>query len=148
IGKKIKAAEDASRLLIEQQEAGYDFIKVHMGLCRTVYDAAARTSTERRIPFVAHVTAEAGLQRALELGQPTIGHLNAYWPALVRDDANGTDVDYGLLGAPPTPFLDEAKFAALAEATRQAGVWNVPTLSIGRIVQRPATGPSKEHSLF
>ena len=111
IGKKIKTAEDARRLVIEQQEAGYDFIKVHMGISRAVYDAVAATSAERGIPFVGHVTAEAGLMRALELGQPTIDHLDSYWPALGRcDDARRcTDVDYGLLGAPLTPFIDEGK---------------------------------------
>jgi hypothetical protein len=130
IGKKIKTAEQARMRVLEQQEAGYDFIKVHMGISRVVYDAVASASAETGIPFVGHVTAEVGLWRALSVGQPTIDHLDSYWPALVGDDTRIAEVDYGLLGAPLTPFIEEANFQKLAEATRDAGVWNVPTLSM------------------
>jgi imidazolonepropionase-like amidohydrolase len=147
IGKKIKTGEEASRLVIEQQEAGYDFIKVHMGISRVVYDAVATTSADRDIPFVGHVTAAAGLQRALEFGQPTIDHLDAYWPALLRDDADVADIDYGLLGAPLTPFIDAAKFRTVAEATRDAGVWNVPTLSMAEKFVAPIDADAAELGL-
>lgn len=147
IGKKIKTAEEARKLVIEQHEAGYDFIKVHMGISRTVYDAIVTTSADREIPFVGHVTAEVGLLWALEVGQPTIDHLDAYWPALVGDDADVAGVDYGLLGAPLTPFIDEAKFQALAEATRDASVWNVPTLSMAEKFALPIDAAAEEHGL-
>lgn len=147
IGKKIKTAEEARKLVIEQHEAGYDFIKVHMGISRAVYDSVATASAERDIPFVGHVTAEAGLWRALEVSQPTIDHLDAYWPALVGDDADVAGVDYGFLGAPLTPFIDATKFSALAEATRAAGVWNVPTLSMAEKFVSPIDTAAAELGL-
>jgi len=147
IGKKIKTAEQARSLVIEQQEAGYDFIKVHMGISQPVYDAVAATSADRDIPFAGHVTAEVGLIRALEVGQPTIDHLDAYWPALVNDDASVADIDYGLLGAPLTPFIDEGKFQKVSAATRDAGVWNVPTLSMAEKFVAPIDAAAADPGL-
>jgi len=147
MGKKIKTADEARRIVIGQQAAGYDFIKVHMGISRTVYDAVARASTDGDIPFAGHVPAQVGLQRALEVSQPTIDHLDSYWPALLREDAVVADIDYGLLGAPLTPFLDAAKLKPVAEATREAGVWNVPTLSMAEKFVSPAATNDAESGL-
>jgi imidazolonepropionase-like amidohydrolase len=147
IGKKIKTGEEARRLVIEQQEAGYDFIKVHMGISRAVYDAIATTSAVYEFPFAGHVTAEVGLLRALEVGQSTIDHLDSYWVALARSDADVAGIDYGLLGAPLTPFIDDAKIPALADATRVAGVWNVPTLSMAEKFVAPIDAAAADPGL-
>lgn len=130
IGRRIKTAAEAGTRAAAQADAGYDLIKVHMGISRTVYDAVARTSRRRGIPFAGHVAEDVGLWHALESGQASIDHLDGYMPALVGDDAEIEGVGYGLLGAPLTPFIDEEKFIAVAHSTRVAGVWNAPTLSM------------------
>jgi imidazolonepropionase-like amidohydrolase len=130
IGAKLKDPEVARERVAQQAGAGYDFIKVHMGITRSIYDAVARASRAEQIPFAGHVAQDVGLTRALEAGQATIDHLDGYLPALVRDDADVDGIDYGLLGAPLTPFVDEGKFDVVVQATLEAGVWNVPTLSM------------------
>ena len=50
--------------------------------------------------------------------------------ALVSDAADIAGAGYGLLGAPLTQFIDEEKIDVAVRATREAGVWNVPTLSM------------------
>ena len=118
-----------------------------MGISRVVYDSVAQTSREVGIPFVGHVTAAAGLQRALEVGQSTIEHLDGYWPELVAADADVAAVDYGLLGAPLTPYLDASRFRQIAAATRDAGVWNVPTLSMAEKFVRPIDSDDPRYGL-
>jgi imidazolonepropionase-like amidohydrolase len=130
IGAKLKDPDQARTRVVEQAEAGYNFIKVHMGITRPVYDAVAQASREQQIPFAGHVAQDIGLSHALESGQATIDHLDGYWPALVRDDADIDGIDYGLLGAPLTAYIDDEKFRIVAQATYEAGVWNVPTLSM------------------
>ena len=130
IGGKVKTPAQAAAMVIAQKEAGYDFIKVHMGITRPVYDAASRTANEKGIPFAGHVAEDVGLGRVLEVRQATIDHLDGYVPALVRADADTGNVDYGLLGAPLTPFVDPERMIVVARETAEAGVWNVPTLSM------------------
>jgi imidazolonepropionase-like amidohydrolase len=129
MGGKAKNQSAARQMVEDQVEAGFDLIKVHMGISREVYDAVAETATAEQIPFAGHVAEEVGLGHALAAGQASIDHLDGYFPALLRDDAK-QGVDYGLLGLPLTPDIDERKFAEISRATREAGVWNAPTLSM------------------
>ena len=130
IGTKLTDMDQVRARVIQQAEAGYDFIKVHMGISKPIYDAVAQAARAQPIPFAGHVAQDVGLSRVLHAGQATIDHLDGYMPALVRDDADVDGIDYGFLGAPLTPFIDEEKFKIVAQATREAGVWNVPTLSM------------------
>jgi len=129
IGKAVKSPEQAASMVREQKQAGYDFIKVHMGISREIYAAAAATANAEQLPFAGHVAGGVGLSRAFEAGQASIDHLDSYLPALAADSA-ADDIAYGFLGAPWTPYVDAGKYRALAEATRAHGVWNVPTLSM------------------
>ena len=54
-----------------------------------------------------------------------------------------------MLGAPLTPFIDENKFVILARATKEAGVWNSPTLSMAEKfigpIEKHANGPGLKY---
>jgi imidazolonepropionase-like amidohydrolase len=130
IGKKVKTAEEAGKRVHEQQAAGYDFIKVHMGISREVYTGVATTARELEMPFAGHVASTVGLNTALESGQATIDHLDAYFPALVPNAEIVAATDYGFLGAPLTPYIDTKLIDIVATRTAAAGTWNVPTLSM------------------
>lgn len=130
MGKRIKTADEANRIAADQIAAGYDLIKVHMGLPRPIYDAVASTAREEQIPFAGHVAESVGLMHALQSGQASIDHLDAYMPALASEEADLSNLDYGLLGAPFTPFVDDTRIAVVAAATADAGVWNAPTLTL------------------
>jgi imidazolonepropionase-like amidohydrolase len=149
IGTKLKDPDQAGARVMQQRDAGYDFIKVHMGITRPIYDAVASASRTQQIPFAGHVAEDVGLTHALASGQATIDHLDGYWPALVRDDVESDGIDYGLLGRPLSPFIDEKNFEVVARATRDAGVWNVPTLSMAQKFVGPvdvsAAGPGLQY---
>jgi hypothetical protein len=77
-----------------------------------------------------------GLERALAAGQATIDHLDAYAQMLVQDGVELPE-DIGFFGVNLAGNFDPAKIGPLAEQTRDAGVWNVPTQTL---LENLATG--------
>jgi imidazolonepropionase-like amidohydrolase len=129
-GNSAPTPEAAERMVREQKEAGYDFVKLHPGLSRPVFDRMAATAREVGLPFAGHVSEEVGLARTLEARQATVDHLDGYMEMLVREGAATQGVSSGFFGMNLTPFVDPARLRVLARATREAGVWNVPTQSL------------------
>lgn len=125
-GNSAKTPEQAERMVTEQKAAGYDFLKLHPGLSRPVYDAIVATGNRAGMAWAGHVSADVGLQRALETRQKSIDHLDGYVEALATTQSGNP----GFFGFNWTPQLDESRIPALAAATRAAGVWNVPTQSL------------------
>src|SRR3989304_4615522 len=118
-----EAADSAARAT---KAAGYDFIKIHPGPPREVFDALDRAADREGIRYAGHVPTLVGVPRALEAGYWTIDHLDGYLDALVPGWA-GAPANPGFFGASLLRFLDESRISELARATRVAGVWNVPT---------------------
>ncbi len=129
-GNSVTSAEQAVRRVREQKAAGYDFIKLHPGLTRKEFDAIAATADAVGLPFAGHVSAAVSLDRALEVRQATIDHLDGYMQAIVRDDVDIADYSTGFFGAGLAEVVDEAKIAEVARATAASGVWNVPTQTL------------------
>lgn len=128
-GNSVPTPEVARRVAREQKAAGYDFIKIHPGLTRATFDALDAVADEVGIPFAGHVPADVGIRRALEARYWSIDHLDGYVDALVADGAT-TPESGGWFGANFAKYVDEAKIVPLARATREAGVWNVPTQTL------------------
>jgi imidazolonepropionase-like amidohydrolase len=126
-GNSAPTPEVAVRMVREQQQAGYDFLKIHPGLSRETFDAMAQAARGAGIEFAGHVPADVGLHRALAVRQVSIDHLDGYVEALAGV-APGTSA--GFFGFAVTDQADAARLPALAAATRAAGVWNVPTQSL------------------
>jgi imidazolonepropionase-like amidohydrolase len=122
--------ENADAMVVAQAAAGYDFVKVHMALSRPIYDDVVAAAAEQQLDVAGHVAVDIGLWRALEARQKSIDHLDAYFAAMVRDDADLSGVKDQLLGLAYMPYVDPDKFAEVARATADAGVWNVPTLTL------------------
>lgn len=126
-GNSIPDPAAAARAAIEQKRAGYDLLKIHPGVGRVVFDTLAATAHRIGIPFAGHVPAEVGLPRALEARYATIEHLDGYIEAMLRDGAPVGAGQSAFFGLNLGEHLDESKLPGLVEATRRAGVWNVPT---------------------
>jgi imidazolonepropionase-like amidohydrolase len=126
-GKRI---DDAAARAAAQADAGYDFLKVHMGLTAPIYDEITVAAADNGIAVAGHVAEGVGLWRALDAGQKSIDHLDAYFKAMVAEDTDLSGVKDQLLGFAYVPYMDTDKFAVVAEATADANVWNVPTLTL------------------
>ena len=103
----VSSPEQAARMARAQHAAGYDFLKLHPGLSRDEYLEFVATAKSLGIPFAGHVSVHVGIPLTLESGQATIDHLDGY----------GQD-------------MDDGEIHAVAVATAEAGVWNVPTQSL------------------
>jgi imidazolonepropionase-like amidohydrolase len=122
-GTTAPTADVAVKMVTEQKAAGYDFLKIHPGVKRDVFDALVGTADKLRIRFAGHVPVEVGLGRALEAKYWTIDHLDGYVEALAREGAPASQN----FGANLMPHIDESRLPALIAQTKTAGTWMVPT---------------------
>lgn len=128
-GNSVEGVDQARAMVMEQAERGYDFLKLHPGLSRDEYEAIAGSARESGMPVAGHVPVEVGLSGALAAGQATIEHLDGYMQAMLRGGPE-TAPDPGFFGVGLVDQVDTSRIPRLARETRQAGVWNVPTLSL------------------
>ncbi len=125
-GNSVPTPEVAARMVTEQKAAGYDFLKIHPGIRSEVFDTLAAAARRAGIRLAGHVPAEVGLQRALASGFITIDHLDGYVEAMAQAGA-GAQEESAFFGLNLGQRLDESRLPALVQATKAAGVWNVPT---------------------
>ncbi|HEX2250673.1 MAG TPA: amidohydrolase family protein, partial [Gemmatimonadales bacterium] len=116
------------QMVIEQKKAGYDFLKIHPGIERKVFDTLAATARRVGIRMAGHVPAEVGLRRALEVPYASIDHLDGYIEAMVPGSAKAPESQ--MFGFNLGEHLDQSVLPKLVRATREAGVWNVPTQTL------------------
>jgi len=129
-GQSAKTVAMGQQLVRDQKAAGYDLLKIlDSGLSREVYDAIVKTANEVKIPFAGHVPQAVGVEHAIKSRQSSIEHMDLYLLGSEADDSPVRNADPETR-AKQLPFhIDERKMAKLAQATRQAGVWNVPTMA-------------------
>jgi cytosine/adenosine deaminase-related metal-dependent hydrolase len=126
-GNTATTPEVAVKMVREQKAAGYDLLKIHPGLKLEVFEALTSTAREVGIRYAGHVPTEVGLARALEARYWTIEHLDGYVEAMVRGGSPVDPAESAFFGLNLGDHLDESKLPELVRATKQAGVWNVPT---------------------
>jgi hypothetical protein len=123
-GTSVPTPDSAVRAAGFQRQAGYDFIKIHPGLTRAVFDSLDAAADRAGMRFAGHVPVQVGLDRALSAGYWTIDHLDGYVEALAgRAGQDGG----GWFGVAFANDVNDARMEELARRTRDAGVWNVPT---------------------
>lgn len=137
LGKDAVSPEVAERMVVSQKQAGYDLLKVHEGLKPDVYEAIVAAARKAGIPFAGHVTATVGLPRALAARQASIEHLDGYLQALVPENSPVPPPPSQVVLGPVLEHIDERRLPALVTRTRDAGVYNTPTLALFKIVVSP-----------
>jgi len=142
-GQSVSSPRAARRMVEQQQEAGYDFLKIHPGLTLEEFDALAATADRLGIRFAGHVPEDVGIERALAAHMATVDHLDGYLPALVRPHDDPSGGLGGLFGLFIADQADAGKIDAIAAATAEAGVWNVPTDSLFRHATSPDLDPDE-----
>jgi hypothetical protein len=138
-GNNVPDPEAAERVVRDQHQAGYDLLKV-FEMSRESYARMARTAHEIGIPFAGHVPASVGLEGALEHRQASIDHFDRYVEFLVRDGVNLEGRDPGFFGSAVVDLVDMGRIPDAVRRTREAGVWNVPTLSLVEHLASPEPG--------
>jgi imidazolonepropionase-like amidohydrolase len=144
----LESPEQVPDEIRRQKEAGYGAVKVYNNLSNEVYQAIVREAKALGMRVEGHVPDAVGLRAVLEAGQNSNEHLGGYMEASL---AEGSPIDPAWSTLPLPEYLDRianvatsieageialsdvydaAKLEEMAVATREAGMWNAPTLSV------------------
>jgi imidazolonepropionase-like amidohydrolase len=126
-GNSVPTPDSAVRTVRHQRAAGYDFLKIHPGVAREVFDSLDAAADREGMRYAGHVPVAVGLDRAIEAGYWTIDHLDGYVEALAgRTGQTGS----GWFGVGFTDDVLIDRIPELAQRTKAAGVWSVPTQTL------------------
>ncbi|MFT6828760.1 MAG: imidazolonepropionase-like amidohydrolase [Roseivirga sp.] len=123
----VTSAEQGAQRVREQQDAGYDFLKLHPGLTRENFDAIVATANEIGITYAGHVSTGVGIRRAIEAKYSSIDHIDGYLEGLVPPSLDLDPDSNGFFGINFTEEADLSNIPELVQKTKEAGVWIVPT---------------------
>ncbi len=129
-GNSVTSKEEAVEKVTAYQKAGYDFLKIHPGIERVVFDQVVSTANEVGIQFAGHVPVDVGIRHALESKYASIDHVDGFLEGLVPESANVKPTDNGFFGYAFTPLAETDKIDELVELAKQNEVWIVPTQSL------------------
>lgn len=129
-GNSITSMEEADRKVRKYKKDGYDFLKIHPGIKREVFDQVVATANEVEIPFAGHVPVEVGIRHALRSKYASIDHVDGFLEGLVPESAGKEADENGFFGYAFTPYADESLIEELVNLSRENEVWIVPTQSL------------------
>lgn len=129
-GNSVASPAQARRRVLAQQEAGYDFLKLHPGLSTRAFDALSLAADELGIDYSGHVSVAVGLNRVFASRQGTIDHLDGYARLMVPEGNTLHGTDPGLFGVNLIKGMAPGLIPDLARRTAEAGIANVPTQSL------------------
>lgn len=125
----ITSPQEARLAVARLKTVGADFIKIHHGLSRPVYDALASESRKLGLAFAGHIGAEYPALVAAAAGQRTIEHGRGMLPCSAQLRAQ-IAADPALAANPgvTTMCTPEAPAESILPAIARAGAWLTPTL--------------------
>ncbi len=120
----------AEEIVVEQAEAGYDFLKPYALLSPEAYDALAAAGKKHGLALMGHVPESIDLEHVLAAGQRTIEHLNGWAEAAQGEDSPFAGRVQFMNEDDAWQHLDGEALLRIARRTREAGAWNCPTLVV------------------
>ena len=129
-GNSVRTPQEARAKVTDYQKAGYDFLKIHPGIQRSVFDTLVETANEVGIPFAGHVPVDVGIRHALNSQFASIDHVDGYLEGLVPKSEAVAANQNGFFGYNFTPLADSSLIQELVAESKKQGVWVVPTQSL------------------
>jgi len=129
-GNTVRTAEEAKVKITQYQKDGYDFLKIHPGILRPVFDQIVTTAKEVNIPFAGHVPVDVGIRHALNSGYASIDHVDGFLEGLVPESANLNPRENGFFGYNFTMLADTTLIPSLVSLAKENKIWIVPTQSL------------------
>ncbi len=114
---------EGRRIVAEQAEMGFRFVKVYDDLAPDVYAAIVAEAGRRGMPVVGHIPDAVGIEAAVRAGQRSVEHFNGFAPVIAADSASTAEMRF--LAVP----VDSAAVERLADVLTDLGVFVVPTLA-------------------
>lgn len=129
-GNSVTSKEEAIQKVTAYQKAGFDFLKIHPGIQREVFDQIVKTANEVGIHFAGHVPVAVGIRHALESKYASIDHVDGFLEGLVPESAKVKPEENGFFGYNFTPLANMDKIDELVQLAKANEVWIVPTQSL------------------
>jgi len=129
-GNSVPTPEEARSKVTAYADAGYDFLKIHPGIQRNVFDTLVATAREHNIPLAGHVPVDVGIRHALQSKFASIDHIDGYLEGLVPANKRLDPTSNGFFGYNFTDETDVSLIGELVSMTREKQVWIVPTQSL------------------
>jgi hypothetical protein len=138
----VRKPDEARRTVDSIKAGGADFVKVYGGVPRDAYFALADEARKQDIPFVGHLPFAITAQEASDAGQRSIEHLDGISFGCSRREKELThdrqDAPHFVarmrVEAEAYNSLDNAQCLALMQQFRRNGTWQVPTLTVNRVM--------------
>lgn len=129
-GNTVRTTEEAKAKITQYEKEGYDFLKIHPGILRPVFDQIVTTAKEVNIPFAGHVPVDVGIKHALISGYASIDHVDGFLEGLVPETARVNPRENGFFGYDFTMLADTTLIPSLVSLSKKNKVWIVPTQSL------------------
>ncbi len=129
-GTSVKNPEQGAKMVIDQEAAGYDHLKLHPGLDMPRFLSIANTAKEVGIKYGGHVSLDVGLENALENGYHSVEHMDGYIEALIADKSQLDPQIAGPFSMLLVEKADIEKIPELVQMTLEAEAWIAPTLTL------------------
>ena len=129
-GISVTTPENGAKMVRQQKEAGYDFLKMHPGLTKEKFRAISSTANELKIPFAGHVSWNVGVWDAIDAGYSSIDHLDGFIESLVPGIDTITEQKAGAFSMFIAYRADETRIPKLMKALKEKNIWVVPTQSL------------------
>lgn len=129
-GNSVPSIEVAREKVRQYKEDGYDFLKMHPGLSREVFNEIVKTANEVGISYAGHVSVDVGIRHSLNSGYSSVDHVDGYLEGLVPTTNRVDPTQNGFFGYNFTDLADESLIEELVSLTKENNVWIVPTQSL------------------
>ncbi len=129
-GNSVSTPEEARTKVTAYHQDGYDFLKIHPGIQRAVFDELVATAKQVGIPFAGHVPVDVGIKHALQSGYASIDHVDGFLEGLVPEEASVNPNENGFFGYNFTDLADPELIDGLVAQSKEQEVWVVPTQSL------------------
>ena len=134
----VEHGDEAEGAVVEQQAAGYDFVKVYNNLSASAYDALVLAAARHHMPIAGHIPTHVPLVHALAGKLASIEHLTGYLVELQAADSPLKGVTYLAHRRHLAAHVDARRIPEIAAATARSGVANCVTLSVDQWFVPPA----------
>ncbi len=121
---------DADDVVVEQQEAGYDFLKCYSKLSADAFDALAAAGKKHGMRMMGHVPPAVTIEHAIEVGQESIEHFTGLVACCQTGDSPVKDAGAFQNESIAWKHVDDAKITAVAKSCAAHGAWNCPTIVV------------------
>jgi hypothetical protein len=129
-GSTVPTHEEAREKVKNYAAAGFDFLKLHPGIRKHVFDTIVVAAKEYGISFAGHVSNLVRVRHALANGYQTIDHIDGFIEGLVPEEAGVNPIENGFFGFNFTDLADTNKIPELVALSKANKVWVVPTQAL------------------